>query len=167
MQKGAIKRTGSGLSLFIAAVVGVVIVFLVVVVILWLWPRTVDVQIGGETFKAKLATSTGEQSRGLSGQKSLQKDQGMLFVFDTDSIWQFWMKDTYVNLDIIWLNSDQQIVGIVTNASPDSYPQTFSPLYPARYALEVPAGTAERLYSHLGERVNFSLPSIRGGIIKL
>lgn len=96
------------------------------------------------TVVAEVADTPQERARGLGGRESLEGGAGMWFVFEEDGLWPFWMKDTLVELDIIWVSADGTIVTIAHGAEPDSYPQSFAPTAPARYVLEVPGGFAAR-----------------------
>ncbi|KKS39717.1 MAG: hypothetical protein UV04_C0039G0005 [Candidatus Gottesmanbacteria bacterium GW2011_GWA2_42_16] len=87
------------------------------------------VTIGSTTIAVEVADTEALRNQGLSGRSDLPGGTGMLFVFDTDGLWSFWMKD--------------MLVGIAHSVSPDTYPQSFTPGEPARYALEVPAGFAK------------------------
>ena len=77
--------------------------------------------------------------QGLSGVASLPEKEGMLFVFDKEGDYSFWMKDTLIPLDIIWINDDFKVVHIEQNVRPESYPLIYSSPYPARFVLEVNA----------------------------
>lgn len=95
------------------------------------------------------------RAQGLSGVPRLSEKQGMLFVFDTPNQNGFWMKDMKIALDIIWLNSAQEVVHIEENVTPDTYPESFYPPVPAFYVLEIGAGLAEKLNIKKGDKVSF------------
>ena len=57
-------------------------------------------------FNVELVATPGERAKGLMFRRSLGYKQGMLFVFEDESIHSFWMKNTFIPLDIIWLNID-------------------------------------------------------------
>ncbi|HXG31319.1 MAG TPA: DUF192 domain-containing protein [Thermodesulfobacteriota bacterium] len=85
-----------------------------------------------------------DKEKGLQGRKSLCYNCGMVFVFEDEWYHGFWMKDTLINLAIIWINGDGEIVHIVKNAEPclgKRNPYTECPIYsptsPARYVLEI------------------------------
>ena len=101
------------------------------------------VTIGSTKIAVDVADTETLRNQGLSGSSDLPGGTGMLFVFDTDGLWSFWMKDMLFPLDIIWADAQGRIVGIAHSVSPDTYPQSFTPGEPARYALEVPAGFAK------------------------
>jgi uncharacterized membrane protein (UPF0127 family) len=103
------------------------------------------VELSGHQFEAEVADSVVERTRGLSGRDDLAANAGLLFVFDKDGRYCFWMKDMKFSIDIIWLDKDGKVVHKVPHASPDTYPQEFCPPQEARYAFEVNAGTTDRL----------------------
>ena len=115
----------------------------------------------GQALTAELAVTPQERERGLMFRKELAPDQGMLFVFDQEDLYSFWMKNTLIPLDIIWLDSNQQIVHIekrVPPCSADPCP-TYSPDHPAKYVLELKAGQADTLGLKLFDRLSFILPA--------
>jgi uncharacterized membrane protein (UPF0127 family) len=77
----------------------------------------------------------------------------MWFVFESAGGWAFWMKDTLIPLDIVWVASDGTIVTIAAGVAPESYPKAFGPEAPAQYVLEVPAGFAARHGIAEGDKV--------------
>lgn len=84
------------------------------------------------------------RQRGLSGMTGLAPDQGMLFVFDKDGMYSFWMHEMLFSIDILWLAADGQVVHIEKDVSPQSYPASFTSDSPARYVLELPAGFSDQ-----------------------
>ena len=97
--------------------------------------------IGGKNFSLEIASSEVERELGLGKRNSLAIDGGMIFVFDKPDIYGFWMKDTKFPLDIIWLNENCVVVGKATML-PESFPKVFNPDFPAKYAIELPVGSA-------------------------
>jgi hypothetical protein len=84
----------------------------------------------------------------------LAEDAGMLFLFEETGIHEFWMKDTLIPLDMIFIGEDGRIVGIVPRATPgDLSPRTAGG--PSRYVLEVNGGWAEARGVAVGDRVRF------------
>ena len=65
-----------------------------------------------EHLNVEYARSEEEKSIGLMFREELDDDEGMLFIWDTDSLRQFWMKNTLINLDILFINSEYQVVHI-------------------------------------------------------
>jgi len=105
-----------------------------------------------------LAKTPSEWEKGLSGRASMPADRGMLFVFDRESPWGFWMKDMRFPLDIIWFDSNRRVVHIEQNLPPCT-PQdcpVYVPLASALYVLEVNAGFVEAHGVILGDTFNFA-----------
>lgn len=111
----------------------------------------------GNCVRVELARTQKERSRGLMNRASMGADEGMLFVFPREDRWAFWMKDTLIPLDIIWLDQDMKIVDIVESAQPTRQlqPPSFRPVAPARYVLEMNAGSARRLMLSPGDQARF------------
>jgi uncharacterized membrane protein (UPF0127 family) len=86
----------------------------------------------------------------------LTDDFGMLFIFGAETIRSFWMRNTFVSLDIIFIDEAGEIVSISENTEPltDTSERSEGP---AKYVLEVPAGTAEALGIDAGDQVDFYL----------
>jgi len=94
-------------------------------------------------FTVELATTPSQQSRGLMYRESLPVDQGMLFVFDGERSRSFWMKNTRIPLDMIFLDEAFVVVDVKHDVPPcetDPCPSYGSP--PAKYVLEINAGLA-------------------------
>ena len=88
--------------------------------------------------KAEIASTAEDRAQGLMHRKNLPDGEGMLFIFETDQILSFWMKNTYVPLSIAYITLDGRIVDIK-----DLYPHDETRVLSsrsARYALEVPQG---------------------------
>ncbi len=105
----------------------------------------------------ELALTPQKRSQGLMFREYLPRNRGMLFVFDSDDYWVFWMKNTHVPLDMIWLNADRQVVHIVKNVPVDkgeNIPQ-YAPAVPARYVLETNAGFCGKYNIKLGDEAKF------------
>jgi hypothetical protein len=115
-----------------------------------------SVRIAGQNARVDLALTAGERARGLSGRVGLGENIGMLFVFDNEGIYPFWMKDMNFPIDIIWINKDLKVVYVKENATPDSFPESFSPGEKALYVLEVPAGFSEKNNLKIGDGVVFT-----------
>lgn len=100
-----------------------------------------------------------ELHRGLQFRKSLDPDSGMLFIFTKSWPYAFWMKDTLIPLDMIWMDYARRIVHIERNVSPcqaDPCPR-YPPRNEALYVLEVNAGYAEKFGLQLGDTAEFRL----------
>ncbi|NBV42245.1 DUF192 domain-containing protein, partial [bacterium] len=77
-----------------------------------------DVCFGKTCFQVEVARTEQEQEVGLMYRRSLPKNHGMLFVFNQDKPHSFWMKNTYLALDMIWIDRNYRVVHIVSNARP-------------------------------------------------
>ncbi len=109
-------------------------------------------KIGGRVISVELAKTMAEQILGLSGRESLAPDTGMLFVFAAPGKYGFWMKDMKFPIDMIWLAPDLSVVYIKENATPSSYPETFSPGADAKYVLEVNSGFSAQAGIKIGDK---------------
>jgi hypothetical protein len=94
---------------------------------------------------AEVAETSSEQEQGLMFRTALAQDAGMLFIFGQDQLLNFWMMNTSIPLDGIFISSQLQVISVVENLRPCppsncQNPETFSSGAPARYALEVNAG---------------------------
>lgn len=72
----------------------------------------IKIKIKDKTYKVELAKTEEEREQGLQGVTDLPKDQGMLFVFDEPDTVGFWMKDTPLDLDIIFIGDDERVISI-------------------------------------------------------
>ena len=100
----------------------------------------------------EIADDAGEREQGLMGRQSLLDHQGMLFLFPTETPLNFWMKNTPLFLDIIFIDRTGKIVTIHRKARP--YDETLIPSrVPAQTVLEIEGGEAERLNIRLGDRL--------------
>lgn len=113
----------------------------------------------GSAITVELAMTDEERARGLMFRERIRPDEGMLFVFDEEELHSFWMKNTLVPLDILWLGRDRRIVHIASDVPPckaDPCP-TYGPAVPAAYVLELKAGEALARGIKLGDRLDFVL----------
>ena len=110
---------------------------------------------GGERrFKVELAVKDNERQRGLMYRDSLADDEGMLFLFEEMGPLSFWMKNTWIPLDMLFIDDDLTVVGIVENAEP----MTTTPRSPgghSRFVLEVKGGLSQQLGMAAGQKVRF------------
>jgi uncharacterized membrane protein (UPF0127 family) len=107
---------------------------------------------GVHAFTVELAANDDERSRGLMFRKELPQGSGMLFDFQHDQPVAFWMHNTYISLDMIFIRSDGRIMRVTENTEPLSDRLVASGT-PVRAVLEVIAGTARQLGIKAGDRV--------------
>jgi len=100
----------------------------------------------------EVAATPAERERGLMYRSSLAEGRGMLFVFDEDGNHGFWMKNTVIPLDMLFIARDGTVVGVHANATPLST-ANISVGKSSRYVLEVPGGWAARHGIAAGARV--------------
>lgn len=107
------------------------------------------------SFEVEVADTPRERAFGLKYRTDLRPDQGMLFIFPEESVHVFWMKDTPLPLDMIFIDRNRQIVGIVRETRPFST-EGRSVDTPSQYVLEVRGGRADAVGLEIGDRVSFS-----------
>lgn len=113
--------------------------------------------INDNCFNVEIAETNRERVKGLMNREFLDKDSGMLFIFPKEDIWSFWMKNTLIPLDIIWVNENSSIVEIKQNVQPckENTCTIYSPKNKSKYVLEINAGLVDNL--NITESANFSL----------
>ncbi len=112
---------------------------------------------GDQVVKVELALTREQQMQGLMYRTDLAEDAGMLFVFPEEQERTFWMRNTPLPLDIVYLKGDASILSIAANTTPYSE-NTIPSRGPARYVLEVRGGWAARHGVRSGDRV--TLPDL-------
>jgi len=109
--------------------------------------------------EAELAYTDETRAQGLMFRKSMPEDAGMLFLFPDLSQQGFWMKNTLISLDILWLNERKEVVYFVTAPPCRKDPcATYAPLQKAMYVLELNAGMVKRHNIKIGSRFEFAVP---------
>lgn len=117
-------------------------------------PNTQTIKVGERSVKVTLADTPNERAQGLSGRKTLRDDEGMLFIFETQGMYGFWMKDMLIPIDIMWISNEGVVVDIHKNVSPATYPSVFRSKVPIKYVLELAAGFFERYNMKVGDAVD-------------
>jgi uncharacterized membrane protein (UPF0127 family) len=121
--------------------------------------HTPEVCVRSACYRVEAAVTPQEQALGLMSRQSLDNGQGMLFLFEQDEVYVFWMKDTLIPLDIVWIDSNDKIVFISKNNLPcknDACP-SINPKQTARYVLEVNAGEMDRIGAQIGDQAAVNL----------
>ena len=104
-------------------------------------------------FKVELAVTPDEQSKGLMFRKALGPDSGMLFVNSGDDMRFFWMKNTYIPLDMLFIDSRNEVKHIHFGAKPLDE-TAISSQYPVQYVLEINAGGAKKCNIRPGTKMS-------------
>jgi uncharacterized membrane protein (UPF0127 family) len=113
-----------------------------------------QVKIGDQEFLVEVANTDQGRARGLMFRESMPKDHGMLFVFEETKPHSFWMKNTILPLDMVWIDAENKIVDIQTAlpCPPETECPSYVPEKAAKYVLEVNLGV---LNAEIGDKVKF------------
>ena len=113
-----------------------------------------QVKIGEQLFQAEVVDTNESRQRGLMFRKKLADESGMLFIFDYIGKHSFWMKNTLIPLDIIWISDDKKVVDIQTmQPCLTENCASYVPKNDSQYVLEVGAG---KFRGNLGDSVEIS-----------
>jgi len=102
---------------------------------------TVKMKIGPRTYELEMARTSEQQALGLMRRDSMPEDHGMIFIFEEERMQGFWMKDTRIPLDILFVDAKGKVVS-VSGMKPYDLNTTSSEV-PAQYAIELNAGQAK------------------------
>ncbi len=113
------------------------------------------VKVGEDSFSCEVASTLEERATGLMFREKLETKTGMLFDLEEQVVTGFWMKNTFIPLDIVWIDEEKEVIGIKT-AQPCTTEvcETFDIERPARWVLEVNAG---EFAGKIGDKVEFDL----------
>lgn len=106
-------------------------------------------------FFVELAVTPEEREKGLMFRENLDSDKGMLFIFEEEGRHGFWMKNTLIPLDIIWINDNKEAVFISKNTQPceENHCPVIKPTENARYVLEINGGLSEKIGLSVRDKV--------------
>jgi uncharacterized membrane protein (UPF0127 family) len=112
---------------------------------------------GDKCFLVETAENKEERARGLMFREHMDWDRGMLFVFQNERVYPFWMKNTLIPLDIIWMNHEKEVVYIEHRAQPCRTEECplYDPKKPALYVLELNGGAANESGIDIGDKAVF------------
>jgi uncharacterized membrane protein (UPF0127 family) len=105
-------------------------------------------------FQVEVADTPAKRTMGLQYRKDLGSDRGMIFLFPSEAPQSFWMKNTPIPLDMIFINRERRIVGIVEQTTPYSL-DSRSVGAPSQFVLEINGGLAKRHGIQTGDSVHF------------
>ncbi len=117
----------------------------------------------GAVYRVEIARTPEEQAQGLMFRESLPAKSGMIFLFAESAPHQFWMKNTMIPLDIVWLDASGRVVFVSANTPPcrtDPCPN-YGPEAPAASVLEIAGGMAAKEKVAVGSTIRFvDLPEV-------
>lgn len=110
-------------------------------------------------FNVEIASTYEELTTGLMFRESLDENSGMLFVFSEEGSYKFWMKNMLIPLDVIWINSDKEVIYIEKNVQPcfENICNSFGPDENSLYVLEINSGMADKSGIEVGDKVEINL----------
>lgn len=120
-------------------------------------PVTISTDEGDVVFMAEVADTPDERQKGLMFRERMGDDEGMLFLFPDSRQRSFWMKNTLIPLDMIFIQADRSVLGIVENAEPKT---TTSRSVPgdSQFVLEINGGLARKMGIQNRQTVRFVAP---------
>ena len=125
-------------------------------------PLTIQGDRGAVEVVAEIANTPVLRARGLMYRESLAEGKGMLFVYQRRDVHTFWMKNTLIPLDMLFIDGPPHqefisVIGIVHDAAPETLTHRSVPS-PSLYVLEVPGGWARKMGISVGSRVSWDAP---------
>ncbi len=118
-------------------------------------PDDIGKNVKIEFQKLELMLTLEDQEQGLQNRTELCDKCGMLFVFEKPQILGFWMKNTFVPIDIIYLDKDNIVVNRIVKPELNNTQKLYSSLKEAKYALEIPSKRADELNIKVGDKLLF------------
>lgn len=135
----------------------IIILILVVVLIGCSNPNITEITINENKIKVEIADEPVEQQKGLMYRKELCEECGMIFIFEKEQTMQFWMKNTLIPLDMIFIAADGHIVDIQEAEPCEEDPcQLYTSKEPAQYVLELNKGYSAEKGIKIDDSVEFS-----------
>ena len=119
-------------------------------------PLTIQSSAGLHKFVVELAVKQSERDIGLMHRNFLAADRGMLFDFHSERPQKFWMRNTFIRLDMLFVRASGEIAFIAENTTPHSEAPV-GPSQPVQAVLELPGGTAKRLGIKTGDVVQHAI----------
>lgn len=111
----------------------------------------------GFVVSVEIANDDELRAQGLMYRDHLRPGTGMLFFFPEDGVYAFWMKNTRIPLDMVWIDASQRVAHVKYNVPPcvTSSCPSYDPVVPARYVLEVAGGVAQQHGIKAGDQLRF------------
>ena len=137
-----------------------IFILLIILILIFLLNKSPNISISKACVKEKcfnleIAQTPEQRAKGLMYSSSLNKNSGMLFIYPKEQTSSFWMKNTLIPLDMIWINKDKEIVHIQHNALPCTQDpcQTYPSNKKALYVLEINANLSKQYNFNIGDKV--------------
>jgi hypothetical protein len=134
------------------------LILIIIIILLFRKPssKSTNVKIGDTTVKAEIADTFITRMKGLMFRKNMPENEGMLFIFDKEDYYSFWMMNMSMPIDMIWINSEKEVVDITKNAQPCRIScQSYQPKEKILYVLEVNANFTDRHEVKINSKVEF------------
>lgn len=154
-----IKMIVSIFLLFIIIIFGGIFLFSIKEEVAPNFVKNTSICFADKCFNVEIASSFLTRMKGLMNRKFLANDAGMLFVFPDENKHAFWMKNTLIPLDIIWINEEKEIVYIAKNVQPcnNLICSSIYPDKPGKYVLEINGGKSDEIGLKIGDKAQFDL----------
>ena len=127
--------------------------------------ETISLTLNNTKFELEVAKSLSQKSRGLSERSAMCQNCGMIFVYTNEGTYPFWMKDTLISLDMIWVNNKGIVTDIITAVPEPNTPITKLTLYqntkPAQYIIELNANQAQNIGLKNGDQIWTNPPTFQ------
>jgi uncharacterized protein len=124
-----------------------------------------EIKIGSKKITVEIAQTMAQHEKGLMYRDALDMDKGMLFVFTNEEVLNFWMKNTFIDLSIAYVNKKFKIVDIqemkATTSVQTSTPPTYPSKKPAMYALEMSKGWFKKNNIIIGQTLSMNPDSVK------
>jgi hypothetical protein len=145
--------------------IGLIVVLLIVIIMIFNGNRASEeinelsineVCFGDDCFNVEIADTNDDRARGLMFRESLCDSCGMLFIYDKPGDRKFWMKNTLIPLDIIWLDSDYKVI-YIANAVPcvTEECRLYGPEMDSNYILEINSGISSEIGLEIGSELGW------------
>jgi|TARA_B110000014_G_C20098932_1_gene576466 hypothetical protein len=109
-----------------------------------------------KNIQIEIADNDFERQTGLMYRKEMEHNKGMLFIFDMSEVRSFYMKNTYISLDIIYIDTNNTIINIIENTKPLNDTSLLSN-FPAKYVLEINAGLSKKWNIKNGDKISYNI----------
>jgi uncharacterized membrane protein (UPF0127 family) len=114
--------------------------------------NTVKINLNNKEYQIEIARTIAQKAAGLSNRTQICSNCGMIFLFSGDTSLPFWMKDTLIPLDMIWINSKGIVTDIITTTDLKSL-KVLQNTKPAKYVIELNANDAEKIGLNVGDTI--------------